>query len=110
MSLKIISLDSFGRDAKRLYKKYKQLPKDLKVLYKLLQETPKTGIELGNGCYKIRLANTSVPTGKSGGFRIIYYYLDQDNNLYLMTIYSKTEIENISEEKIVEILRTNELL
>ena len=75
-----------------------------------IQESPKSGIELGNGCYKIQLATTSVPTGKNGGFRIIYYYLDQDNNLYLMTIYSKTEVENISEEKIVEILKTNDLL
>jgi len=110
MSLKVISLNSFGRDVKKLYKKYRQLPKDLKVLHKLLQEDPKSGIELGNSCYKIRLANTSVPTGKSGGFRVIYYYLDQKNNLYLMAIYSKTELENISEEKIVEILKTNELI
>ena len=110
MNLKIISLESFGRDVKRLYKKYKKLPKDLKELQSLLQEDPRSGIELGNGCYKIRWANSSVPTGKSGGFRVIYYYLDEDNHLYLMAMYSKSELENIKEEKLIEILKSNNII
>lgn len=110
MSLKIISLESFSKDVKRLYKKYKQISKDLKVLQDLLKEDPRSGIELGNGCYKIRLANSSVPTGKSGGFRVIYYYLDTDGHLYLMSMYSKSELENIKEEKLVEILKKNHII
>ncbi len=110
MSLKIISLDSFGKDVKRLYKKYKQLPKDLKNLKKVLEDAPRSGIELGNGCYKIRWQNSSVPTGKSSGFRVIYYYLDKEYHLYLMAMYSKSELENISDEKIIEILKNNNLL
>jgi mRNA-degrading endonuclease RelE of RelBE toxin-antitoxin system len=109
MSLKIISLDAFGRDVKRLYKKYKQLSKDLKTLQRVLEGDPRSGIELGHNCYKIRLANSSIPTGKSGGFRVVYYYFDEENNLYLMAIYSKTELENISEERIVEILKSNDI-
>ncbi len=107
MNLKIISLESFARDVKRLYKKYKQINKDLNVLQKVLEENPISGIHLGHSCYKIRLANSSIPTGKSGGFRIIYYYLDRDSNLYLMAIYSKTELENISDERVLEILKNN---
>ena len=110
MNLKIISLESFSKDVKRLYKKYKQISKDLIALQKLLQEDPRSGIELGNGCYKMRLANSSVPTGKSGGFRVIYYYLDKDDHLYLMSMYSKTELENIKEEKLVEILKKNHII
>jgi len=109
MNLKIISLDSFGRDVKRLYKKYKQLSTDLKNLQDILKEDPKSGIEIGKNCYKIRLANTSVPTGKSGGFRVIYYFLDKEDHLYLMAMYSKSELENISEDKIIEILTSNHL-
>ena len=105
MNLKIISLESFTKDVKNLYKKYKDIAKDLRTLESELHEDPKCGIPLGNACYKIRLKNSSVPTGKSGGFRVIYYYLDEENNLYLMAIYSKTELENISDEKIVEILK-----
>ncbi|MHB0994037.1 MAG: hypothetical protein ACYC04_06725 [Sulfurovum sp.] len=108
--MKIISLDSFGRDVKRLYKKYKQLSTDLKNLQDILKEDPKAGIELGKNCYKIRLANTSVPTGKSGGFMVIYYFLDKDVHIYLIAMYSKSELENISEEKIIKILTGNHLI
>jgi len=104
MNLKIISLDSFKRDVKKLLKKYKKLPSDLKNLQEELLRNPRAGIELSNNCFKIRLANSSTPTGKSGGFRIISYYLDKNNNIYLLTIYSKTELENISHEKILSIL------
>ncbi len=75
-----------------------------------LKEDPKAGIELGKNCYKIRLANSSVPTGKSGGFRVIYYFLDKDEHIYLMAMYSKSELENFSEEKIIEILMSNHLV
>jgi mRNA-degrading endonuclease RelE of RelBE toxin-antitoxin system len=109
MNLNIKTLPHFDKEVKKLYKKYKQLPSDLKALNTELFENPKAGIELGNKCYKIRLANSSIPTGKSGGFRIIYYYLDTDNNLYLMSMYSKSEFENIDEKIILNILRENGL-
>jgi len=110
MNLKIKTLSCFDKDVKRLFKKYKQLPNDLKVLNKELLENPKSGIELGSRCYKIRLANSSIPTGKSGGFRIIYYHIDTNENLYLMSMYSKNELENIDDKVILQILKENGLL
>lgn len=110
MNLKIHALDSFVKDAKRLQKKYKNLSDDLKALKTVLSANPKAGVELSRHCYKMRLANSSIPTGKSGGFRIIYYYLDPEENLYLMSIYSKTELEAISEERLIEILSSNDLI
>ncbi|MEA3552814.1 MAG: hypothetical protein U9R39_00270 [Campylobacterota bacterium] len=109
MNLKITNLSNFSKDAKRLYKKYKNLPADLKTLQIELLNNPKVGINLGSNCYKIRLENSSVPTGKSKGFRVIYYYLDKQNNIYLMAIYSKSELSNISDSKIVDILKENNL-
>ncbi len=109
MNLNIKTLSSFDKDIKRLYKKYKQLPNDLRALKTELLENPKSAIELGSGCYKIRLANSSIPTGKSGGFRVIYYYVDTDNNLYLISMYSKSELENIDDKIILNILNENGL-
>ena len=54
----------------------------------------------------MRLENSSSNVGKSGGFRVIYYYLDEEENLYLLKIYSKTEIENIKEEVLLKILKS----
>jgi len=107
MKLKIISLRSFKKDVKKLYRKYKNIADDLKKLEALLLKDPKKGIELGNNCYKIRLANSSIPTGKRGGFRVIYYFLHGNHTAYLMTIYSKKDLDNISDEKIQNILRKN---
>ncbi len=110
MNLNVKTLSCFDKDVKSLFKKYKQLPNDLKVLNKELLENPKSGIELGNRCYKIRLANSSIPTGKSGGFRVIYYHIDTNKNLYLMSMYSKSELENIDDKIILQILKENGLL
>jgi mRNA-degrading endonuclease RelE of RelBE toxin-antitoxin system len=33
--------------------------------------------------------------GKSGGVRVIYYFKNQDNEIWLLTIYSKNEVESI---------------
>jgi mRNA-degrading endonuclease RelE of RelBE toxin-antitoxin system len=109
MNLKIEILDSFAQEAKRLSKKYKSLPKDLKTLYLLLQN-PQNSQALGENCFKIHLANSSVPTGKSGGFRVIHYYKDKTGTIYLMSIYSKSELQNINDAKIKKILKDNNLL
>ena len=106
MNLKIISLGSFKKDVKKLYKKNKKLPQDLKTLNETLLENPKVGIELSSKLYKMRLENSSSNSGKSGGFRVIYYYLDEEENAYLLKIYSKTEIENIKEEILIKILKS----
>jgi mRNA-degrading endonuclease RelE of RelBE toxin-antitoxin system len=109
MNLKIVSLENFSKDVKKLFKKYKNISKDLKKLQDTLLKDPKSGIELGENLYKIRLVNSSIPTGKSGGFRVVYYYIDQQENIYLLTIYSKRELENISDERLAEILKINGL-
>lgn len=109
MNLQIKPLENFTKEVKKLAKKYKKIGEDLKTLQKDLLNDPQCGIHLGNNCYKIRVANTSVPTGKSGGFRVIYYYLDENGVIYLMSMYSKSDLENLSDEKILEILKENGL-
>ena len=104
MNLKIIRLGNFSKEAKKLYKKYKKLPNDLKVLSERLHSNPKAGVDLGANCYKIRLENSSIPTGKIGGFRIVYYYYDGESNLYLLSIFSKRDMENISDDRVLELL------
>ena len=109
MSCSIIVLKEFSHQVKKLAKKYKKIKEDLKNLSEELKNDPKVGIPLGEYLYKIRVANPSTSTGKRGGFRVIYYYLDTKNNLYLINIYSKTEQQNISEAKLYNILKNNNL-
>jgi len=107
MNLKIKSLVSFDKELKKLAKRYRNIKNDMKQLYQELLKNQKSGIEIIDNCYKIRLANSSIPTGKSGGFRVIYYYIDNDENIILISIYSKTEQSTLSEDKILQILKAN---
>ena len=45
------------------------------------------------GVRKLRWAITGK--GKRGGVRVIYYFKKQDNEIWLLTIYSKSQVENI---------------
>ena len=109
MKLIIKPLENFKKEAKKLAKKYKKISNDLKKLQEELLNNPKAGIDLGSNCYKIRIPNSSIPTGKSGGFRVIYYYIDQKGIIYLMCIYSKSDLENIEDNKILQLIEDNNL-
>ena len=106
MSCKILTTPQFAKEVKKLSKKFKAIKKDLSQLIEHLEANPTEGTSLGNSCYKIRVANSSIPTGKSGGFRVITYFIDNENNLYLLSIYSKTEKETISDRELLDILGT----
>jgi hypothetical protein len=47
--------------------------------------------------------NSSIPTGKSGGFRIILFK-KVENRITLLSIYSKTEKENLTDKELERIL------
>ena len=108
MSLELIPTPEFIRSAKRLHKKYRLLYKDLELLRSELTQDQKLGTDLGAGCFKMRLPNSSIPTGKSGGFRVIYLFRNGEM-IYLLDIYTNTELESISEERLLDILKTNGL-
>ncbi len=110
MNLKIIPTPEFDKDVKSLAKKYRLIASDLKELRDTLLANPKSGIELGGFCFKIRLQNSSIGAGKSKGFRVIYYYFDGSEVILLLSIYFKGDMENISENRIKEILKNNGLI
>ena len=104
MSYKIEIIPRFEKDVKRLKKKFPKIKNDLTLLINKLYANPKLGIHLGENIFKVRIPNSSIPTGKSGGFRVITYYKTNDT-LYLITIYSKSEKENILTEKLKKIIQ-----
>jgi mRNA-degrading endonuclease RelE of RelBE toxin-antitoxin system len=110
MHVKVIPTTNFQKEVKRLLKKYNSLKVELLKLENDLHENPKIGIPLGKNIYKIRLAVKSKGKGKRGGLRIIYYlfiHLVEEHdlyNIYLLSIYDKSELQNISKKKILEIV------
>ena len=64
-------------------------------LQSFLLQYPEAGkvVPGSGGIRKVRWAMSGK--GKSGGVRVIYYFKRQDNEIWLLTIYSKNEVENI---------------
>ena len=48
--------------------------------------------------------------GKSGGVRVIYYWLKADEQIFLLTIYGKSEKEDLSSQDLRKIARLLEEL
>ncbi|MGQ1889972.1 type II toxin-antitoxin system RelE/ParE family toxin [Thermophagus sp. OGC60D27] len=62
-------------------------------------------MNLCHGIHKTRMAIASKGKGKSGGARVITYLVTEDNEVYLVYIYDKSQLENISKEQIIELLK-----
>lgn len=94
-------LSEFEHRAKVLRKKYPSFVKDYEAFLDELEKNPFSGESLGKHTYKHRMAITSKGKGKSGGARVITYNLQQMNVdeiiITLMTIYDKSEIENVTD-------------
>lgn len=94
MNYKVIPVDKFKKEAKRLIKKYASLKDELAELGQILSEKPDYGTPLGNDTYKIRISIKSK--GKSGGAPIITYLVSAQKEIYLLTIYDKSEFDTIN--------------
>ena len=105
MSYNVKSITVFEKQAKRLIKKYPSLKTELLALIGELKEDPEHGTALGNNCFKIRLAIASKKKGKSGGARVITNFVVVDNTVYLLTIYDKSELENLTDKELNELLK-----
>lgn len=100
----------FEKQYKKLGKKYKSLPNDLKHLIDELKANPVLGTQLGGNIYKVRLGISAKGKGKRGGGHVVTYYVSQDNELHLVLIYDKSEISTVPKDQIVELLQKLELL
>jgi len=108
MSYEVRVVDEFKKDVKKLFKKYRSIKTDILDLIEKLEEDYTIGIDLGSNLYKIRVKNSDIG-GKSGGYRVIYYTRLTNDRVYLLTIFSKTQKENIDVKSLKPIVDKIEL-
>lgn len=80
---------------------------DMDSFVESLQENPNQGVELAPNIRKIRLAITSKGKGKSGGARVITVNAiirEGEGEIFLLLIYDKSDISNVSLDRILKIL------
>lgn len=105
MSYKVKAIPKFEKELKRLAKKFPSLKIEYLKLIKSLKEQPQQGTSLGSDCFKIRLAIASKGKGKSGGARVITCIKIVETAVYLLTIFDKSEQENIPDKELEELLK-----
>lgn len=95
-------------------KKFKHIDDDLDEIITDLEKGNLVGdniddikLDSNNHTYKVRVANSDAKVGKSNGYRLIYYVVKDDKEIYLLTIYYKKEDKNIpTKAEIAELIKT----
>ena len=101
-SIQIDLTPRFKRDLRDLAKRYRQVRSDLQPLIEQLQAGELPGDRIAGVNYtvfKVRLKNSNIQKGKSGGYRIIYYIKTVDR-IILATIYSKSDLADVDTQVI----------
>jgi mRNA-degrading endonuclease RelE of RelBE toxin-antitoxin system len=108
MSYNILPLPPFEKQIKRLVKKYPSLKSEYLSLIESLEKNPNQGSNIGNNCFKIRIAIASKGKGKSGGARVITHVVIEDKTIYLLFIYDKSEQSDIQDKELKMLLSSIE--
>jgi mRNA-degrading endonuclease RelE of RelBE toxin-antitoxin system len=106
MSIKVVFTDRFQRDIRRLSKRYRSIRLDLQSLLEQLETGELPGDQISDINYvvfKVRVKNSNIQKGKSSGYRVIYYSKTNDQIL-LLTIYSKSDQSSIDASEVREII------
>jgi mRNA-degrading endonuclease RelE of RelBE toxin-antitoxin system len=97
---------TFTRKLDILAKKYRKIYQDVQPVIEQLEQGELLGDQIPNigyPVYKMRIRNSSMQKGKSGGYRLIYY-LKTAHSIILLTIYTKSEQVNIAADDIRAII------
>lgn len=99
--MEIFVTSLFEKSIKSLSKKYRNIKNIYKQAIEDITKNPLIGDEIENHerFYKIRYPNKDANKGKSGGYRIIYYYVLK-LNIVLVDIYSKSSVTNVNWNKV----------
>lgn len=96
----------FKRSLRTLAKKYRNIRSDVQPIIDQLQAGKIIGDQIPGILYtvfKVRVKNSNIQKGKSGGYRFIYY-LKTSTKIVLVTIYSKSDQGDITADTINRIV------
>lgn len=110
MKIKIIPTNQFSKTVDNLLKKRQLLQADFDSFKRDLAEHPEMGdlVTDTGGLRKARLKSAS--RGKSGGFRVCYYFFMRDSEIFLLTIYPKNVQETLTMQQKRELRQLIEMI
>jgi mRNA-degrading endonuclease RelE of RelBE toxin-antitoxin system len=94
----------FEEELYKLSKRFRNIRSDVQPIIEQLQEGNILGDKIGGIgedyiVYKLRVRNSNIQKGKSAGYRLIYQ-VESPTSILLLTIYSKSDREDIAANEI----------
>lgn len=109
MTCKLVFRPSFERSIKHLKKRYRNVAADLVVAFASIDADPTVGavIPRDYAVRKLRVASRDMRRGKSGGFRLLYFLHDTQEELraYILLLYAKSEREDVSFSELAALIK-----
>ena len=100
--------DDFGKEAKRLAKKYPSFKQDYKEFLESIKDNPLQGDEITKNIRKIRMAIKAKGKGKSGGARVITFNIltDVENGqVVLLLLFDKEDASTVKVNVVKQLVR-----
>ncbi len=110
LPIQVSFTDRFENEVRRLAKRDRRIRLDIQPIIDQLKIGELPGDQIPSMDYtvfKVRVRNSDVQKGKSGGYRVIYY-LKTETQILLVTMYSKSDHSDITTAEIREILNRAE--
>jgi mRNA-degrading endonuclease RelE of RelBE toxin-antitoxin system len=114
MTYEVIPTPQFQNDIKfyKRKKKYHKITDDIKGIIESLEKGEFVGVKIEDlrlpedeSVYKVRAANADLRVGKSGGYRLVYYVIKDDKEVFLLTIFSKKDKVDVTDAEIRELIK-----
>ncbi len=98
---------SFRRSLKNLLKKYPHAREDARLALDELTRSPELGVLIpgGRGVRKVRVRNSDLQRGKSGGYRLLYLPLAQPQIIAALLMYAKSDQADVTRRELEELLQ-----
>jgi len=104
--VQVLVAKEFQSQIRELIKRYRQIRSDVQGLIEQLKAGEFPGDQIsgtGYTVFKVRVRNSDIRKGKSGGYRVIYQSLSPESVL-LLFIYAKSDRANVTAEEIQSVI------
>lgn len=104
--VKVEASPTFLKNIRILRKKYPRIQNDMQLVIQQLEQGELLGDQIsgvGDPVFKLRVKNSDIQKGKSGGYRLIYY-VKTATGIVLLTVYPKSEQSDIDATEIRDII------
>ncbi|TRV43348.1 MAG: type II toxin-antitoxin system RelE/ParE family toxin [Microcystis panniformis Mp_MB_F_20051200_S9] len=108
--IQVLASTTFKRNLRTLAKKYRSIRDDIQPMIEQLEQGELPGDQIpsiGYTVFKLRVRNSDIQKGKSGGYRLIYY-VKTATAIILLTIYTTSEQVDMTVKDIQSIIRDYE--